>query len=108
MNGRVPGPENEAYEGDTVVVHVINDSPHNVTVHWHGIFQRCTPWADGPAMVTRCPTRPGHGYTYMFVVAGQEGTLWWHAHSSFMRATVHVRPRHPAEARRRCISVPHA
>ena len=25
----------EAYEGDTVVVHVINDSPYDVTIHWY-------------------------------------------------------------------------
>ncbi|BAD81778.1 putative laccase [Oryza sativa Japonica Group] len=97
VNGRVPGPQVEAREGDTVVIHVINDSPYNVTVHWHGVFQRGTPWADGPAMVTQCPIRPGHRYTYRFAVAGQEGTLWWHAHSSYMRATVYgalvIRPR---------------
>ncbi|CAL4960430.1 unnamed protein product [Urochloa decumbens] len=98
----VPGPVIEACEGDTVVVHVINDSPYNVTVHWHGVFQRGTPWADGPDMVTQCPIRPGHRYTYRFSVPGQEGTLWWHAHSSFLRATVHgaliIRPRAGAAA----------
>jgi FtsP/CotA-like multicopper oxidase with cupredoxin domain len=25
----------EAREGDTVVIHVVNDSPYNVTIHWH-------------------------------------------------------------------------
>jgi laccase len=35
VNGRVPGPQVEAREGDTVVIHVINDSPYNVTVHWY-------------------------------------------------------------------------
>ncbi|PAN27573.1 hypothetical protein PAHAL_5G089200 [Panicum hallii] len=98
----VPGPVIEAYEGDTVVVHVINDSPYDVTIHWHGVFQRGTPWADGPSMVTQCPIRPGSRYTYRFSVAGQEGTLWWHAHSSFLRATVHgaliIRPRLAAGA----------
>ncbi|CAL4973117.1 unnamed protein product [Urochloa decumbens] len=98
----VPGPVIEASEGDTVVVHVINDSPYNVTVHWHGVFQRGTPWADGPEMVTQCPIRPGQRYTYRFAVSGQEGTLWWHAHSSFLRATVHgaliIRPRGGAAA----------
>ncbi|TKW17744.1 hypothetical protein SEVIR_5G388000v4 [Setaria viridis] len=98
----VPGPVIEAYEGDTVVVHVINDSPHNVTIHWHGVIQRGTPWADGPEMVTQCPIRPGTRYTYRFNVSGQEGTLWWHAHASFLRATVHgaliIRPRAGAGA----------
>ncbi|KAJ1286235.1 hypothetical protein BS78_03G337700 [Paspalum vaginatum] len=53
-------------------------------------------------MVTQCPIRPGHRYTYFFNVTGQEGTLWWHAHSSFLRATVHgpliIRPRLGANA----------
>nr|CAB3474823.1 unnamed protein product [Digitaria exilis] len=98
----VPGPVIEAYEGDNLVVHVINDSPNNVTVHWHGVFQRRTPWADGPSMVTQCPIRPGSRYTYRFNVTGQEGTLWWHAHSSFLRATVYgalvIRPSRVAAA----------
>ncbi|KAF8775316.1 hypothetical protein HU200_004724 [Digitaria exilis] len=116
----VPGPVIEAYEGDNLVVHVINDSPNNVTltqlfpqfqpkrsrrlrfavpsciIHCrHGVFQRRTPWADGPSMVT-------HRYTYRFNVTGQEGTLWWHAHSSFLRATVYgalvIRPSRVAAA----------
>ncbi|KAL5076687.1 hypothetical protein RYX36_015671 [Vicia faba] len=56
-----------------------------------------TGWADGPEFVTQCPIRPGGSYTYRFTVDGQEGTLWWHAHSSWLRATVYgaliIRPR---------------
>ncbi|KAJ1258997.1 hypothetical protein BS78_10G119300 [Paspalum vaginatum] len=89
VNGQIPGPAIRVHEGDTVVVHVVNDSPHNITVHWHGLFQRGTQWADGPEMVTQCPIRPGTRYTYRYTAAGQEGTLWWHAHSSMLRATVH-------------------
>jgi laccase len=48
-------------------------------------------------MVTQCPIQPNSSYTYRFNVTGQEGTLWWHAHSSFLRATVYgpliIRPR---------------
>ncbi|CAM0950175.1 unnamed protein product [Alopecurus aequalis] len=40
-------------------------------------------------MITQCPLRPGGNYTYSFNVTGQEGTLWWHAHNSFLRATVY-------------------
>ena len=68
----------------------------------HGIFQRGTPWADGPAMVTQCPVKPGGNYTYRFNVTDQEGTLWCHAHISLLRATVYgalvIRPRGGAEA----------
>ncbi|KAL6642452.1 hypothetical protein ACP70R_020633 [Stipagrostis hirtigluma subsp. patula] len=102
VNGRLPGPTIKAREGDTVVVHLVNGSPYNMTIHWHGIFQRGTPWADGPAMVTQCPVQTGANYTYRFTVTGQEGTLWWHAHISFLRATVYgalvLRPRGGAKA----------
>ncbi|EEC78749.1 hypothetical protein OsI_18964 [Oryza sativa Indica Group] len=102
VNGQLPGPTIVATEGDTVVVHMVNESPYNMTIHWHGIFQRGTPWADGPAMVTQCPVRPGGNYTYRFNVTGQEGTLWWHSHFSFLRATVYgaliIKPRGGAKA----------
>uniref|UniRef100_A0A0A9HE11 Laccase n=1 Tax=Arundo donax TaxID=35708 RepID=A0A0A9HE11_ARUDO len=97
VNGQFPGPKIEARDGDTVVVHVVNHSPYNITIHWHGILQRLSSWADGPNMVSQCPISPAGGiYTYRFNVTGQEGTLWWHAHVSFLRATVYgallVRP----------------
>ncbi|KAF0888576.1 hypothetical protein E2562_016045 [Oryza meyeriana var. granulata] len=102
VNGQLPGPTIVASEGDTVVVHMVNESPYNATIHWHGIFQRGTPWADGPAMVTQCPVLPGGNYTYRFNVTGQEGTLWWHSHFSFLRATVYgaliIKPRGGAKA----------
>jgi laccase len=90
VNGQFPGPKIEARDGDTVVVHVVNLSPYNLSIHWHGILQRLSCWADGPNMVSQCPIRPAAGtYTYRFNVTGQEGTLWWHAHVSFLRATVY-------------------
>ncbi|CAM0151648.1 unnamed protein product [Urochloa decumbens] len=90
VNGQFPGPKIEARDGDTVVVHVVNGSPYNLSIHWHGILQRLSSWADGPNMVSQCPIPAGGGrYTYRFNVSGQEGTLWWHAHASFLRATVY-------------------
>ncbi|KAF2604184.1 hypothetical protein F2Q70_00025430, partial [Brassica cretica] len=47
------------------------------------------PWADGPEYITQCPIRPGQSYTYRFTIEDQEGTLWWHAHSRWLRATVY-------------------
>ncbi|XP_010931158.1 laccase-7 [Elaeis guineensis] len=97
VNDRYPGPTIDVHEGDTLVVNVINDSPYNITIHWHGIFQILSAWADGPNMITQCPIRPGKSYIYKFTVTGQEGTLWWHAHASLLRATVYgallIRPR---------------
>ncbi|KAI3732669.1 hypothetical protein L1987_63876 [Smallanthus sonchifolius] len=96
-NDSIPGPALTVKEGDTVIVHVFNESPYNLTIHWHGVFQRLTQWADGPEFVTQCPIMPGGNYTYRFNLTGQEGTLWWHAHSQWLRATVYgsliIRPR---------------
>ncbi|XP_051131007.1 laccase-7 [Andrographis paniculata] len=97
VNGMLPGPTIHVNEGDTLIVHVFNKSPHNLTIHWHGILQLLTAWSDGPEYVTQCPIRPGESYTYKFTITRQEGTLWWHAHASWIRATVYgaliIRPR---------------
>ncbi|KAJ1437310.1 Multicopper oxidase, type 1 [Sesbania bispinosa] len=97
INGSLPGPTIKVREGDTLVVHVFNNSPYNLTIHWHGIFQFLSAWSDGPEYVTQCPIPSGSSYTYKFNITGQEGTLWWHAHSSWLRATVYgaliIRPR---------------
>uniref|UniRef100_A0A2N9IPE6 Laccase n=1 Tax=Fagus sylvatica TaxID=28930 RepID=A0A2N9IPE6_FAGSY len=89
VNGSLPGPTIRVREGDILVVHVFNKSPYNITIHWHGIFQLLSGWADGPEYVTQCPILPGNSYIYKFKITGQEGTLWWHAHSAWLRATVH-------------------
>ncbi|XP_042475440.1 laccase-5-like [Macadamia integrifolia] len=89
VNGMLPGPTLEVKNGDTLVVNVINRGRYNVTIHWHGIRQLRSGWADGPEFVTQCPIRPGGSYIYRFTIQGQEGTLWWHAHSSWLRATVY-------------------
>ncbi|CAL5210870.1 unnamed protein product [Lathyrus oleraceus] len=97
VNGTLPGPTLYAREGDTVIIHLVNKSPYNMTIHWHGIIQFLTPWSDGPEYITQCPIPSGGNYTYKFKVTGQEGTLWWHAHTSYLRATVHgaiiIKPR---------------
>ncbi|KAL4291033.1 hypothetical protein GQ457_14G026400 [Hibiscus cannabinus] len=97
VNGMFPGPTLEVTNGDTIEVEVVNKARYNVTIHWHGVRQMRTGWADGPEFVTQCPIRPGGSYTYRFTIQGQEGTLWWHAHSSWLRATVYgaliIRPR---------------
>ncbi|KAL1368514.1 hypothetical protein HN51_022667 [Arachis hypogaea] len=97
VNGSIPGPAINVREGDTVIIHVRNKSPYNVTLHWHGIFQLASQWSDGPEYVTQCPIPPGGSYRYKFTITKQEGTLWWHAHSSFLRSNVYgaliIRPR---------------
>jgi laccase len=89
VNGEFPGPTIYAREGDTVIVNVTNHVKYNVSIHWHGVRQLRTGWADGPAYITQCPIQTGQSYAYNFTITGQRGTLWWHAHILWLRATIH-------------------
>jgi laccase len=55
----------------------------------HGVKQPRNPWSDGPEYITQCPIQPGSNFTYEVIFSDEEGTLWWHAHSDWTRATVH-------------------
>ena len=55
----------------------------------HGVKQPRNPWSDGPAYITQCPIQPGKKYTYRIHFTTEEGTMWWHAHLGWSRATVH-------------------
>nr|GMC97555.1 laccase-17-like [Ipomoea batatas] len=89
VNGQFPGPRIIAREGDRVVVKVVNHVKYNVTIHWHGVRQLRSGWADGPAYITQCPIQTGQSYVYNFTITGQRGTLFWHAHISWLRATLY-------------------
>ncbi|XP_010535350.1 PREDICTED: laccase-13 [Tarenaya hassleriana] len=97
VNGQFPGPTLEVQDGDTLAITAINKAQYNISFHWHGIRQVRNPWADGPEYITQCPIQPGGSYTYRFTIQEQEGTLWWHAHSRWLRATVYgaliIRPK---------------
>ena len=86
VNGEAPGPTIRATQGDTVVVRVSNSLlTENVAIHWHGIRQIGTPWADGTEGVTQCPVLPGDVFTYAFVV-DRPGTYMYHAHYGMQRS----------------------
>ncbi|KAJ0965917.1 hypothetical protein J5N97_027055 [Dioscorea zingiberensis] len=89
VNGRYPGPTVHAREGDRVIINVTNHAQYNMSIHWHGVKQLRNGWADGPAYITQCPIQSGKSYSYDFNITGQRGTLWWHAHILWLRATVH-------------------
>ncbi|KAL5991842.1 Laccase-17 [Asimina triloba] len=89
VNGQFPGPRIVAREGDRVIVKVVNRVHNNISLHWHGIRQLRSGWADGPAYITQCPIQKGQTYVYNFTVVGQRGTLWWHAHISWLRSTLY-------------------
>ncbi|GAB2227389.1 hypothetical protein Droror1_Dr00009209 [Drosera rotundifolia] len=89
VNRQFPGPTIYVREGDRVLINVTNNVHYNISIHWHGLKQYRNGWADGPAYITQCPIQTGKSYVYDFNVTGQRGTLWWHAHILWLRATVY-------------------
>lgn len=68
-------------EGDKVVIDVLNMfEGMEVTIHWHGLWQRGTQYYDGVPMLTQCPILFGNTFRYQWV-AGNAGTHFWHAHT---------------------------
>ncbi|KAL6316080.1 hypothetical protein AAG906_015596 [Vitis piasezkii] len=67
VNGLFPGPAIYMRRGDRLKVNVRNAGEYNVTIHWAN-------------------------FTYEIVLSNEEGTIWWHAHSDWSRATVHGFP----------------
>lgn len=95
VNGQIPGPAIIAQEGDTLRINVINNLPPSknpgevfFSMHWHGILQKNTPWADGTPGVTESPIAPGNKRSYQFEVT-EAGTYYYHAHSRFHAVTAH-------------------
>ncbi|KAH7850187.1 hypothetical protein Vadar_028980 [Vaccinium darrowii] len=89
VNGLYPGPTIHVHKGETIVVDVYNMGNYNITLHWHGVKQPRFPWSDGPEYITQCPIQPGSNFSQKVIFSIEEGTLWWHAHSDWSRATVH-------------------
>ncbi|KAL2497907.1 Laccase-14 [Abeliophyllum distichum] len=89
VNGQFPGPTINVVRGDTLVINVYNNATENITIHWHGVKQPRNPWSDGPEFITQCPIQPGTRFSQKIDLSDEEGTLWWHAHSDWSRATVH-------------------
>ncbi|KAG6625912.1 putative laccase-9 [Carya illinoinensis] len=89
VNESLPGPVIRVTKGDTVFVNVHNQGDYGVTIHWHGVHQPRNPWSDGPEYITQCPIEAGSNFTYEVIFSDEEGTLWWHAHSDWTRASVH-------------------
>ncbi|KMT02191.1 hypothetical protein BVRB_9g207060 [Beta vulgaris subsp. vulgaris] len=86
INGQFPGPTIRAEVGDTIHVDLTNKlSTEGVVIHWHGIRQLGTPWADGTASISQCPINPGETFTYRFVV-DKAGTYFYHGHYGMQRS----------------------
>ena len=86
INGQFPGPTLIATTGQTVKFRVYNRlMSQSVSIHWHGLFQRDTPWMDGVAFVTQPPIDPGSSFDYIFKVQ-QSGSYWYHSHIGLQRS----------------------
>ncbi|KAK1227963.1 fatty-acyl coenzyme A oxidase [Marasmius sp. AFHP31] len=86
-NGTFPGPTLSGQKGDHFKIMVNNELQDksmvtSTSVHWHGLKQHGSSWADGVASVTQCPISPGHSFEYQFHATDQAGTHWYHSHLS--------------------------
>nr|UCK81629.1 laccase-2 [Arenicola marina] len=86
VNGRYPGPPVVVYEGQEMLIRVVNSLANEAfTLHMHGLEQRGTPWMDGAGGVSQCAIQPGEAFTYRFR-AHPVGTHWYHPHQGLQRS----------------------
>ncbi|HET6144596.1 MAG TPA: multicopper oxidase family protein [Candidatus Acidoferrales bacterium] len=76
-NGRFPGPEIRAREGERFRLTVKNNLPEGTTIHWHGIPLHNA--MDGVPDVTQPPISPGGEFVYEFDAA-PSGSFLYHSH----------------------------
>lgn len=50
-------------------------------MHWHGLLQQGSEWADGVAGISMCPVPPGGSFTHSFK-ATPYGSTFYHSHYS--------------------------
>ncbi|KAJ8592035.1 laccase [Rhizopogon salebrosus TDB-379] len=87
VDGTFPGPLITAQKGDTFAINVINSLTDDTmfkstSIHWHGIHQNGTNYADGTSFVTQCPIAQNHSFLHTFSAPNQAGTYWYHSHYS--------------------------
>lgn len=85
--GTFPGPIIAAKKGEQFVINVENkltddEMFKSTSVHWHGINQNGSNYADGVSFVTQCPIAQNHSFLYSFNAQNQAGTFWYHSHYS--------------------------
>ncbi|KAH6897898.1 laccase 4 [Coprinopsis sp. MPI-PUGE-AT-0042] len=85
VNGVHPAPLIKANKGERFTFNVVNQLEddtmlRSTSIHWHGLLQRGSAWADGAAAVSQCPISPGNSFEYRFGADGHAGTFWYHSH----------------------------
>ena len=76
-NDAIPGPTLKVRQGSEIVVHVINGTDIDTTVHWHGL--RLENRYDGVPHETQDPIPPGGEFTYR-IQFPDPGLYWYHPH----------------------------
>ncbi|KAG2137118.1 laccase [Suillus bovinus] len=76
-----------SHQGDDFAIEVVNELKDesmfkSTSVHWHGLFQNGTNYADGTSFVTQCPIAQNHSFLHSFSAPNQAGTYWYHSHYS--------------------------
>ncbi|KAL4218092.1 hypothetical protein ACF0H5_022828 [Mactra antiquata] len=80
FNRTMPGPTLVVYKNQEVTIHVKNGMlSDGVSVHFHGIEMRGTPWMDGASFITQCPIMPWQSFTYRFI-PNRIGAYFYHSH----------------------------
>ena len=97
INGTVPGPILRFREGEVATLRVTNRLDEDTSIHWHGILLPSE--MDGVPGVSFPGIRPGETFTYRYQVR-QNGTYWYHSHSSLqeqqgMYAPIIMEPNRP-------------
>ncbi|KAJ4465860.1 laccase [Lentinula lateritia] len=82
-----PGPLITGRKGDRFTINITDlltdpTMDRSTSIHWHGLFQKTTNYADGVAFVSQCPIATNHSFLYDFGVPHQAGTFWYHSHLS--------------------------
>jgi iron transport multicopper oxidase len=80
VNGLNVGPVLRAKQNDVLRINVSNNLfTESISVHWHGIKQKNTPWMDGTPYISECPIQVGTNKIYEFAVP-DFGTFFYHSH----------------------------
>ena len=79
-DGKFPGTEIRAKEGERLRILLKNNLPEDTSIHWHGIHQKGTSNMDGVPGLTQPPIPVGAAFIYDFI-ANQPGTYFYHPHS---------------------------
>jgi CopA family copper-resistance protein len=89
INGTVPGPLLNLYEGHNALIRVHNRLNEDTSIHWHGVL--VPEPMDGVPGVSFSGIRPRETFEYRFPVK-QYGTYWYHSHSGFQEQLGHYGP----------------